>query len=59
LALAFPTQNEVAMSKSNRRWLGMSLAWIGITSVVLFGSVYARTCSLLVFQGQAVCAILR
>jgi hypothetical protein len=47
------------MSKSNRRWLGMSLAWIGITSFVLFGSVYARTCSLLVFQGQPVCSILR
>jgi hypothetical protein len=43
------------MSKSNRHRLGMSLAWIGITSFVLLGSVYARTCSLLVFQGQAVC----
>jgi hypothetical protein len=46
------------MSKSKRRWLGMSVAWIGIASSVLVGSLYVRTCSLLVFQGQAVCAIL-
>jgi hypothetical protein len=47
------------MSKSNRRWLGASVAWIGIASSVLLGSLYFRTCSLLVLEGQAVCVILR